>query len=121
MLLSGLTCDLASRGTLSGKKAMKDNWMLPSHVARAMTLTGNEKILYAYLLSNPCAAAEPNTQAMADACGVDKTTTLLAVKGLEQARLLKVKRTNARKLKRMVEITVCNGRAAATARSKKRG
>lgn len=84
-------------------------------------LTGNEKILYAYLLSNPDAAADPNTQAMAEACGVDKTTTLLAVKGLEDARLLKVKRTSARKLKRMVEITVCNGRASAPARPRKRG
>jgi DNA-binding MurR/RpiR family transcriptional regulator len=100
---------------------MKDHWVLPSHIARAPTLTGNEKILYAYLLSNPDAASDPNTQAMAEACGVDKTTTLLAVKGLEHARLLKVKRTSARKLKRMVEITICNGRASTAARTRKRG
>lgn len=100
---------------------MKDDcWMLPGHIARSPKLTGNEKILYAYLLSNPQAASVPNTQSMADACGVDKTTTLLAVKGLEQARLLKVKRTNARKLKRMVEIAVCPGKPSRAGHSKKR-
>ena len=97
-----------------------DCWMLPSHVARQPKLTANEKILYAYLLSNPGAATEPNTQRMADACGVDKTTTLLAVKGLERAKLLKVKRTDAKKLKRMVEITVCPGKSSAAAIPKKR-
>jgi hypothetical protein len=105
----------------TGQKPMKDNyWMLPGHIARTPTLTGNEKILYAYLLSNPRASAAPNTQAMAEACGVDKTTTLLAIKGLEAARLLKVKRTNAKKLKRMVEISVCNGRASKNGRVRAR-
>jgi DNA-binding MurR/RpiR family transcriptional regulator len=100
---------------------MKDNcWILPGHIARTSTLTGNEKILYAYLLSNPDASTAPNTQSMAEACGVDKTTTLLAIKGLEAARLLKVKRTNAKKLKRMIEISVCNGRMSKPLRSKAR-
>ena len=92
---------------------MKNNhcWTLPANIARMPTLTANEKLLYAYLLSNPDKAASPNTQCMAEACGVDKTTTLLAVKGLERARLVKVKRTNARKLKRMVDITVLSGKA----------
>ncbi|MBN2561667.1 MAG: hypothetical protein JXQ75_12135 [Phycisphaerae bacterium] len=96
-----------------------EHWMLPAHIARMPRLTGNEKILYAYLLSNAEAAAEPNTQAMADACGVDKTTTLLAVKGLERARLLKVKRTDAKKLKRMVDIQVLLRKPGRPARRKK--
>jgi DNA-binding MarR family transcriptional regulator len=97
-----------------------DNWKLPAQIAKKCKLTGNEKILYAYLLSNPSATADPNTQAMAEACGVDKTTTLLAVKGLERARLLKVKRTRAKKLKRMVDIKVLRAKAGHSPRRKKR-
>ncbi len=81
-------------------------WCLPANVAILPDLTGNEKVLYAYLSSVPNAASEPNTQAMADFCGVDKTTTLLAIKGLEDSKLIKVKRTKAEKLKRMIDIQV---------------
>lgn len=100
---------------------MKNNhcWTLPAHIAGMPTLTANEKLLYAYLLSNPDGAASPKTQTMAEACGVDKTTTLLAVKGLERAKLVKVKRTSARKLKRMVDITVLSDKALPTRRTRK--
>lgn len=97
-----------------------EKWQLPRVVAKMATLTGNEKVLYAYLSSNPEVGREPNTQDMADACGVDKTTTLLAVKGLEKAKLIKVQRTSAKKLKRMVSIQVVSPKAAASAGSRKR-
>jgi predicted transcriptional regulator len=98
-----------------------DNWKLPAAIAGSMKLTGNEKVLFAYLLSDRAVAAAPNTQAIAVACGVDKTTTLLSIKGLERARLVKVTRTKARKLKRMLSIVVTRKKAARTAgRTKKR-
>ena len=81
-------------------------WKLPADIAKSPRMTGNEKLLYAYLLSDPSATTAPNTQAMAEACGVDKTTTLLSIKGLERLKLLKVTRTKAKKLKRMLHITV---------------
>ena len=40
-------------------------------------LTGNEKVLYAYLASNPRAASAPNTQEMAEMCGVAKGNLVL--------------------------------------------
>ncbi len=95
-----------------------EKWQLPRVVASMPTLTGNEKVLYAYLLSNPEVGREPNTQDIADACGVDKTTTLLAVKGLEKAKLIKVQRTNAKKLKRMVSIQVLPPKTAASRRKR---
>jgi len=95
-----------------------EKWHLPRVVAKMPTLTGNEKVLYAYLSSNPEVGREPNTQEIADACGVDKTTTLLAVKGLEKAKLIKVQRTNAKKLKRMVSIQVLPPRTPATRRKR---
>lgn len=95
-------------------------WKLPADLAGSMKLTGNEKVLYAHLLSSPGAASAPNTQAMAEACGVDKTTTLLSIKGLERARLLKVTRTKARKLKRMINITVIRKTISRSASRKKK-
>ncbi len=98
----------------------KQDWMLPENIARKPALTGNEKVLYAYLLSNPDAVENPNTNDMADACGVDKTTSLLAIKGLEKARLLKVKRTRAKKLKRMINIKVSRGTSGRSTSAKKK-
>ena len=97
-----------------------ETWSLPANVAKSAKLTGNEKVLFAHLLSNPRVTAEPNTQAMADVCGVDKTTTLLSIKGLERARLIKVSRTKAKKLKRMIKIVILKKAGAPAAKKKKR-
>ena len=97
-----------------------ETWSLPANVAKSAKLTGNEKVLFAHLLSNPSVTADPNTQAMADVCGVDKTTTLLSIKGLERARLIKVSRTKAKKLKRMIKIVVLKKAGAPSAKKKKR-
>ncbi len=97
-----------------------ETWSLPANVAKSAKLTGNEKVLYAHLLSNPGVTADPNTQAMADVCGVDKTTTLLSIKGLERARLIKVTRTKAKKLKRMIKIVVLKKVSAAGGKKKKK-
>lgn len=98
-----------------------ETWSLPANVAKSAKLTGNEKVLFAHLLSNPSVTADPNTQTMADVCGVDKTTTLLSIKGLERARLIKVSRTKAKKLKRMIKIVVLKKAGAPAAKKKKRG
>jgi DNA-binding MarR family transcriptional regulator len=98
-----------------------DHWKLPAEIAGSTKLTGNEKILYAYLLTGRATSADPNTQAIAETCGVDKTTTLLSIKGLERAKLIKVTRTTARKLKRMHKIEVLRKKPGrSTGRKKKR-
>ncbi len=97
-----------------------DNWKLPAEIAGSTKLTGNEKILYAYLLTDRAAPAGPNTQAVAEICGVDKTTTLLSIKGLERAKLIKVTRTKARKLKRMLKIEVLRKKTGRSAGRKKK-
>lgn len=95
-------------------------WQLPANIANSPNLTGNEKVLYSFLLSNPDAAVNPNTQDMAEICGVDKTTTLLSIKGLENAKLIKVKRTKAAKLKRMLDVKVYSRKPALPATRKKK-
>ncbi len=81
-------------------------WNLPASIAKAVELTGNDKVLYSYLRTCPEITETPNVRTMSVDCGVDHTTTLKAIKNLEQYGLIKVKRSNAEKLPRLLDIKV---------------